>query len=389
MFALVDAENFYVSCERVFDPALRHQPVIVLSSNDGCAISRSPEAKALGIRMGVPVFQLTPAQRRAVRVRSGQMELYGDMNRRFRMICQAFASRVEPYSIDECFLDVTQVADHPRHATALRAAVHRQLGIPVRVGIGPTKTLAKLANHLARTAPSGTCCLTATPDPARLASVAVGDVWGVGPRLRDRLIARGLSTAADLAARDPAEARRLGTVTLARTAQELRGTVCHPLITVPPPRRQIAVTRTAGQPLTTRTALTAALAAQAAQAGERLRRQGLRAGTVTVFFTTSPFRAGPPPLRPIAHGAPVSAHGLRDRAHPRRPGGPQDPLARGGTVSFCAQRRDPAPAGPGPCIPRPAGARSRTPRYRGADAHPRCAAIPLRPRHHPHLRRRW
>ena len=109
----------------------------------------------------------------AVRVRAGQMELYGDMNRRFRTICQAFAARVEPYSIDECFLDVTKIADHPRHATALRAAVHRQLGIQVRVGIGPTKTLAKLANHLARTAPSGTCCLP-TPDPVRRLSPRAG-----------------------------------------------------------------------------------------------------------------------------------------------------------------------------------------------------------------------
>lgn len=121
----------------------------------------------------------------------------------------------------------------------------------------------------------------------------MGDVWGVGRRLRDRLIACGLPTAADLAALDPAAARRIGTVTLARTVQELRGTVCHPLITTPPPRRQIAVTRTAGHPLTTRTAVAAALAAQTARAGQRLRRQGWLAGTVTVFFTTSPFRPGP------------------------------------------------------------------------------------------------
>ena len=362
MFALVDAENFHVSCERVFDPALRQSPVIVLSSNDGCAISRSPEAKALGIRMGTPGWHLTPAQRRAVRVRSGQMELYGDMNRRFRTICADFASRVEPYSIDECFLDVTRVPDHPRHATALRAALHRQPGIPVRVGIGPTKTLAKLANHLARQETSGTCCLTATPDPARLASVAVGDVWGVGPRLRDRLIARGLSTAAALAALDPAEARRIGTVTLARTAQELRGTVCHPLITVPPPRRQIAVTRAAGQPLTTRAALTAALAAalaaQAAQAGQRLRRQGLRAGTVTVFFTTSPFRAGPPCAR--SHTAslcpPTDCEIALTRAalHGLRTSGPGEGRFRFARSGVILRRLVPARASPAPLVPGPA-----------------------------------
>ena len=186
----------------------------------------------------------------------------------------------------------------------------------------------------------------------------MGDVWGVGPRLRDRLIARGLSTAADLAARDPAEARRLGTVTLARTAQELRGTVCHPLITVHPARRQIAVTRTAGQPLTTRTALTAALAAQAAQAGQRLRRQGLQAGTVTVFFTTSPFRAGPPCAR--SHTVPLcpptdceialtraALEGLRTRW----PGEGRFRFARSGVI---LRRLVPARASPAPLVPDPA-----------------------------------
>ena len=298
VFALSDGNSFYCSCERVFDPALEGRPVIVLSNNDGCAIARTPEAKALGIQMGDPWFKIRDqATAAGVVARSSNYVLYGDMSRRVNDVYRRYARDVEIYSIDESFLDFTGDADPAGQARVMRATVRRWTGIPTCVGLGPTRTLAKVANHLAKKRPEldGVCDLT---DPARrdalLPTVEVADVWGVGRASAAKLTAVGVRTAADLRAMDPRAARALLTVTGERLVLELAGVLCQDLELAPPVRKGIAVTRMFGRPITDLDEMLEAVASYVARASEKLRQHGLASADMTVFFHTGAHAAGPP-----------------------------------------------------------------------------------------------
>ncbi|MBD8906056.1 Y-family DNA polymerase [Methylorubrum zatmanii] len=298
--ALIDGNSFYCSCERVFDPKLAGKPVIVLSNNDGCAIARTAEAKALGIKMGAPYFQIRDMCRaEGVRVFSSNYTLYGDMSARTNAVYRDFARDVEIYSIDESFLDLSDVRERDRFALAqdLRATVRAWTGIPTCVGLGPTKTLAKLANHIAKTVPDlgGVCDLT---DPVQydhwLCRIHVGELWGIGRASLAKLEAMGVDSVADLRDLDPRPVRKALTVVGERMIHELRGLSCLPLELVPARRKGCAVTRSFSGRVTDRETLEEAVAAHAARLGEKLRRDGLGTDQVTVFYHTSEHDRGEP-----------------------------------------------------------------------------------------------
>ncbi len=298
--ALIDGNSFYCSCERVFDPKLARVPVIVLSNNDGCAIARTSEAKALGIRMGEPWFKIRDlCKRQGVRVFSSNYTLYGDMSARTNAVYRDFAPQVEIYSIDESFLDLSDVQPARRLELArdLRATVRAWTGIPTCVGIGPTKTLAKLANHIAKKVPEleGVCDLT---DPVAydhwLCRIAVEEVWGIGRASLHKLEAMGVDTVADLRDLDPRPVRKAMTVVGERIIHELRGLSCLPLELMPAQRKGCAVTRSFSARVTEREVLEQAVAAHATRLGEKLRRGGLGTSHVTVFYHTSTHDRGEP-----------------------------------------------------------------------------------------------
>jgi DNA polymerase V len=305
MYALVDGNNFYVSCERVFRPSLRGRPVIVLSNNDGCAIARSDEAKALGIRMGTPHHEIRARLPDAgIVALSANFTLYGDMSNRLMSIAAGLGPRQEIYSIDECFVDLAGVpGDQRARALRLRDRILQWIGVPCGIGIAPTKTLAKLANHVAKTADrqpgsyaSGlapVCNLAALPASdveAVLAATPLAEVWGIGPRIAAQLHAHGLRSALDAARLDPPMVRRRWSLTLERTVRELQGQPCVDLDAQPQPRREIASTRAFGAPLTDLPPLVQAVSEYASRAAFKLRRQQSQAGQVLVFVHTNPFR---------------------------------------------------------------------------------------------------
>ena len=299
IFALADANNFYVSCERVFQPRLEGRPVVVLSNNDGCIIAHSEEAKALGVAKGDPYHlhreQLT---RHRVYVFSSNYALYGDMSRRVMDTLATFSPEVECYSIDEAFLTLAGFERRglTTYAEQIQATVRRHTGIPVSIGLWPTKTLAKLANHVAKTAPdSGGIYELTAPDVDRvLASLEVGEVWGVGPRWARWLEAQGIVTALDLKRADPKAIRRKMTAVGERLVHELNGRSCLPLELVTLPRKGLTVSRSFGQTLTELPRIKEALVSFVGRAGEKLRRQRLMAGQVLVFVTTNRFSASWP-----------------------------------------------------------------------------------------------
>jgi DNA polymerase V len=295
MFALVDCNNFYASCERVFQPRLEGRPIVVLSNNDGCVIARSNEAKALGIEMGAAYFKIEKnLNRMGVAVFSSNYALYGDLSRRVMQVLATFAPALEVYSIDECFLDLTGMnRDLTAYGLEMARTVKRHTGIPVSVGIAPTKTLAKVANRMAKKgkSPAGPVLewsALASPRDA-LAALPVEDVWGIAGRWGARLRAMGISNALALAEADPGRLRKLFGVVMERTCRELGGVSCLPLELVQPPRQQIMVSRSFGEKLHKQDDLMAAVTAFATRAGEKLRVQRLRAGAVNVFVHTSPF----------------------------------------------------------------------------------------------------
>ena len=300
MFALVDCNNFYASCERVFRPALEGRPIVVLSNNDGCVVARSAEAKALGIPMAKPWYQLEPGLRgRNVAVFSSNYALYGDLSRRVMQVLADFCPRLEIYSIDECFLDLAGVpGDWTAFGLEMARRVKRWTGVPVSVGIAPTKTLAKAANRLAKKGqgPAGPVLEWARlPDPrGTLAGLAPEDVWGISARWGERLRRLGLASALALAEADPRMLRKAFGVVMERIGRELAGVSCLPLERIPPPRKQILVSRSFGQRLAQLDDLRGAVAAFAARAGEKLRRQRLRTSAVTVFLQTNPFTDAEP-----------------------------------------------------------------------------------------------
>jgi DNA polymerase V len=300
MFALVDCNNFYASCERVFQPKLEGRPIVVLSNNDGCVIARSNEAKALGIPMGAPYFQIERLARRGrVAVFSSNYALYGDLSRRVMQSLARFAPAQEIYSIDECFLDLPGLPwNLTAYALEIVRTVQQWTGIPVPIGIGPTKTLAKIANRLAkqgRSADSPVLDWTHLDDPeAALATIQVEDVWGIANRWGKRLRVLGIGDAQALREADPKALRREFGVVIERIVWELRGVSCLPLEMVPPPRKQILTSRSFGSRLTAYADLRAAIASFATRAGEKLRTQGLAAQALNVFVQTSPFDPAQP-----------------------------------------------------------------------------------------------
>lgn len=301
VFALVDCNNFYASCEKLFRPDLRTMPVVVLSNNDGCVVARSKESKALGIKMGVPVHLIKEEIRRhGILVFSSNYTLYGDMSRRVMTTLEALAPRVDVYSIDEAFLDLTgidRVVPFEAFGRAVKNTVYQNIGLPVCVGIAPTRTLAKLANYAAKKYPAtdGVVDLTNPERQRRLmARVPVEEVWGVGRKLSARLQAIGIVTALQLADSHLATLRKQFSVVLERTARELNGIPCVPWEDVPAPKKQIMCSRSFGKPLQKLSDLEEAVAHFATRAAVKLRAGDQYAAELMVFIRTNPFKAGAP-----------------------------------------------------------------------------------------------
>lgn len=302
VMALVDCNNFYVSCERVFNPKLVNRPVVVLSNNDGCAVARSNEAKSLGIKMGTPWFKLKElAHREGVAACSSNYALYADMSNRVMSILAHYSPRQEVYSIDECFLDLTGAppADLQQRGREIRQRVGQWTGLPVCVGLAPTKTLAKLANHIAKRYPlfDGVCDLQAMLPAERdqwFSTLEVGEVWGVGRRLTPKLAEWGVHSVLDLMRADPARLRSRFSVMMEKTNRELNGEMCIELEAFSPPKQQIVSSRSFGIPVQDLQGLEEAVSLHAGRAAEKLRRQQSCASFVQVFIQTSPFH----PRRP-------------------------------------------------------------------------------------------
>ena len=309
MYVLVDGNNFYVSCERVFRPALIGRPVVVLSNNDGCAIARSNEAKALGVRMGHPWFQCRHFEKdHGLVALSANFALYGDMSDRMMTVAASFAPLQEIYSIDESFLDFEGVpGDLATICHEMRERILRWVGIPCGVGIGPTKTLAKLANHVAKAAErkpgsypakfAQVCHLGALNRDERdavFAATEVGEVWGVGRRIGAQLVDAGVATVLDLVRLDAASVRNRFSVVLEKTVRELQGTPCIAFDDEPAAKQQIMVSRSFGAAVTRGKGLASAVSEFVSRAAQKLRGQQSLAGTIVVFIRTSPFRADDP-----------------------------------------------------------------------------------------------
>ena len=298
VYGLIDCNNFYVSCERVFRPDLEGKPVIVLSNNDGCAVARSAEAKAW-IRMGDPEFKIRDIiKREKITVFSSNYALYGSLSQKVSDTIHTLVPTVENYSIDESFLNLGEFNSREVEPLAreLRGRVKQWVGIPTCVGIAPTKTLAKVANFLAkkRLQYVGVCDLRSEAVRRELLpTVPVNEVWGIGGASAAKLAKLGIQTAADLAALEPNEARALMTVTGGRTVYELRGISCMPLELVEPTRKGIAVTRSFGNPVTTSLEMREALASYATRAAEKMRRYKVAADNLFVFMHTNTFNNDP------------------------------------------------------------------------------------------------
>ena len=308
MYALVDGNNFYVSCERVFRPSLNGLPVVVLSNNDGCAIARSNEAKALGIAMGAPWFKIKHlAEEVGLVALSANFALYGDMSDRMMSLAAGLGPHQEVYSIDESFIDLSGIrGDLVERSHKIRSRILQWVGIPCGIGIGSTKTLAKLANHIAKTAErkpgsypeklAQVCNLSALAkdELEQIMQVTeVNEVWGVGRQITKQLNDGGIHTVLDLVKLDPATVRRGWSVVLERTVRELQGTPCIDLDHAPAPKKEIACTRSFGHPVTELTQLNEAVTEFASRAAEKVRKQHSLAAQVMVFIRTSPFRSDP------------------------------------------------------------------------------------------------
>lgn len=295
--ALVDANNFYVSCERIFDPSLEGKPVVVLSNNDGCVIARSAEAKKLDIDMAAPWQAIAPeATMKGVIARSSNYELYGDISARAVELLSRYTSSQEVYSIDESFIRLTGTTEQvTATAREIRTTIKKLIGLPVSIGIAPSKTLAKLANRGSKSSPAlqGVCNLnayTAEQLTAILASVDAGQVWGVGSRTAKKLTGMGIHTGADLRDCDAARIRKIFSVVMERTVQELRGIDCLPLEEERADKEQIQFSRSFAAPISTVTELEEVLSVYTQRASARLRQQGSLARLLRCYASTSPFK---------------------------------------------------------------------------------------------------
>lgn len=295
----------YVSCERVFDPSLNDKPVIVLSNNDGCAVARSNESKALGIKMGVPLFQIKDiVQQHNVLVLSSNYAMYAEMSRRFHTILASYVTdeEVEPYSIDECFVDFSAYEknfDLEKVGQQMRQQIWKWLGLPVCVGIGRSKTEAKIANHIAKKNPGfNSVCDLVSMDPCNkeyyFAQIDVSEVWGVGRKHSKKLQAMGINTVLDLACAEPREMQKKFSIVMARTIYELQGISCIEIEHTPPSKKQIVASRSFGGRVTELTDLKEAISMYAQDACKRLRDEGLLCGCMIAFVQSNPFDANVP-----------------------------------------------------------------------------------------------
>lgn len=296
VFALVDCNNFYASCEKLFDPRLLHTPVVVLSNNDGCVVARSAEAKALGIAMGVPWHQIQDvATRQGVVPFSSNYALYADMSSRVVEVLGQFTPNLEVYSIDESFLDLSGFSDLEAYGQQIRARVRDWLGLMVCVGIGSSKTLAKLANHCAKkhlAGVNGVCDFTTMGEgelDSLFSSIKVSELWGVGRKLTQRLEAMGIRTVRELRDADPETIRTRFSVVLERTVRELRGVSCLALDEVAADKQQIISSRSFGRYITRLPDLEEAVSAYISRAAEKLRDQDSVAGVLQIYIRTNPF----------------------------------------------------------------------------------------------------
>lgn len=314
MYALVDGNNFYVSCERIFRPCLNGIATVVLSNNDGCAIARSNEAKAMGIKMGAPWFQIKHlTDSHGLVALSANFALYGDISDRMMSLAAGLGPTQEIYSIDESFIGLDGVrGDLVERSHKIRSRILQWTGIPCGIGIGRTKTLAKLANHIAKTAErkpgvypghlAQVCnleMLSAAERQGVFEATEMGEVWGIGRRIGKQLTDGGIKTVQDLVRMDVATIRKGWSVVLERTVRELQGIPCIGLEDVPAPKKEIACTRSFGHAVTELSDLIQALTEFASRAAEKARKQHSLASEVMVFIRTSPFRKDPQYSRSI------------------------------------------------------------------------------------------
>ena len=294
VFALIDCNAFYVSCERVFNPKLNNKPVVALSNNDGCIIARSKEAKALGIKMGVPLFKVKDiVERENVIVFSSNYTLYADMSRRVMNIISEFTPSIEVYSIDEAFIELTNMnVDYESYVRQMRKVILQYTGIPVSIGVASTKTLTKVANHIAKDDESleGVCSLIQHENLDQvLEDTNVADVWGVGRQLSKKLIANGIFNAKLLKNCEDAWVRKMMSVNGLKTVSELREISCLDLEETSATRKSCCTTRSFGKPLVNLDDIEQAVTTFARRATERIRGENLTASTVSVFLRTNPF----------------------------------------------------------------------------------------------------
>lgn len=304
LFALVDVNNFYVSCERVFAPKLEEVPMVVLSNNDGCAVARSAEVKALGVKMGTPWFQIQDlAKKHGIQAYSSNYTLYGDMSNRVVQVLRKFTPNLEVYSIDESFLQIETVLKQYPDTIVLGQTIKQQVkdttGLPVCVGMGASKTLAKFANHLAKKHQQflGVCNVEAMPKPELyqwMTETPAAEVWGIGRQLAKKLKALEIHTVFDLLQASPQAMRQQFGVVMERLCYELRGTSCLKLEEVAPAKQQIIASRSFGKLVTKQEELAQSVATHAARAAEKLRSQDSVTGAITVFIQTNPFKQNEP-----------------------------------------------------------------------------------------------
>lgn len=299
VFALVDCNNFYASCEKLFNPTLKHRPVVVLSNNDGCVVARSAEVKALGIPMGVPWFKIqNEATHYGIVAFSSNYALYADLSNRVVEVLSQFSPAIEVYSIDESFLELSgfERQCYQSYGAEIRQRVADWLGLAVCVGIGPSKTLAKLANHAAKKGLAGEdgVCNLMSMQPRDLnllmEIIPVDEVWGIGRNITTRLEAMGITTALQLREADAETIRSHFSVVVERTVQELRGISCLELQEVEPGKQQIMSSRSFGQLVYDVAELEEAVASYVAKAAEKLRKQNSLAGAVQVYIRTNVFK---------------------------------------------------------------------------------------------------
>ena len=295
LFALVDCNNFYVSCERLFQPSLEGKPVVVLSNNDGCIVARSNEAKTVGVKMGVPLFKIADlVKQHKIITLSSNYALYGDLSERVMSVLSTMSPHQEVYSIDECFLDFSGFPDSIRHGQHIRQTIKQWLGLPVCVGIAPSKTLAKLCNYIAKRQHrySGVfdiSKLSETEQSSLLQDIPVDEVWGIGRKLSERLNNMGIRTVRDLRNANPEEMQERFSVVVKRTVLELRGISCLDLDELVEPRKQIICSRSFGNYVNSLSGLQEAVATFASRAAEKVRRDGSLVNVVQVFIRTNTF----------------------------------------------------------------------------------------------------